>query len=199
MGEPARTVPTFDELYEQIERLPACMTGEILEPGVLRTMSRPGSLHRFSARRVLSSLGSHDLAEGGTGWWFEVEAEIRLSQELLAVADISGWRVERVPEFLDDNPITVVPAFCCEILSPSGAREDRRLKLPLYARSGVQWTWLVDPAAHLVEIDQTIGEVPALVMTAKDDDVIALPPFGTDFDIGLWWLENLPSRGKSRG
>jgi hypothetical protein len=80
MGERARPVPTFDVLYAQIERLPARMTGEILEPGVVHAMSRSGSPHRFSARRVLSSLGSHDLAEGGTGWWFEVEAEIRLSQ-----------------------------------------------------------------------------------------------------------------------
>jgi hypothetical protein len=35
-------VAGFDELYRQIEALPHGVTGQILEAGVLTTMSRPG-------------------------------------------------------------------------------------------------------------------------------------------------------------
>jgi hypothetical protein len=42
MTEPARRFPSFDELYAEIERLPEGMTGEILEPGVLRSSGRSG-------------------------------------------------------------------------------------------------------------------------------------------------------------
>jgi hypothetical protein len=41
----------FDALYAQIRELPRGVTGEILEPGVLRTMSRPGRRHRRAAKK----------------------------------------------------------------------------------------------------------------------------------------------------
>jgi len=46
MAHPAAVLPTFEELYEQVRALPEHLTGEILEPGVLRTISRPGKAHR---------------------------------------------------------------------------------------------------------------------------------------------------------
>jgi hypothetical protein len=42
MGGPARQPCTFEQLYEEILRLPEGLTGEILEGGVLRVMSLPG-------------------------------------------------------------------------------------------------------------------------------------------------------------
>jgi hypothetical protein len=45
---------TFEELYAEIERLPEGMTGEILEEGVVRVMSRPASA--TAARRVAASM-----------------------------------------------------------------------------------------------------------------------------------------------
>ena len=69
--------PTFDELYRQIEALPQGVTGEIIDPGVLRTMSRPGRAHRLAAQNCHVALSSKDQNVGGTGWWIEQEAEIR--------------------------------------------------------------------------------------------------------------------------
>jgi hypothetical protein len=45
MSGAAKRVSTFDEVYAQIARLPEGVTGEILAPGVLSTMSRPGLPH----------------------------------------------------------------------------------------------------------------------------------------------------------
>jgi len=187
MSEPARRLPTFDELYAEIERLPHGMTGEILEPGVLRTMSRPGTAHRRATQLCYRSLGNADEAAGGTGWWIELDAEILLPGQRLAVPDLSGWRVERVPELPDENPLSIVPDWCCEVLSPNTARDDRSLKLPLYARSGVGWVWLVDPALRLIEVFETVNGKPMLVATAKDEDEGPIAPFDLTISLARWW------------
>jgi Uma2 family endonuclease len=186
VADPAQRVPDFDELYERIRRLPEYLTGEILEPGVIRTMSRPGSRHQFSAWRIRRSVGGFDIVEDGSGCWFEMEREVRFGARL-AVPDIAGWKAEREPVFVEDNPITVPPDWCCEVLSPSTERDDRQLKLPLYARSGVGFTWLVDPELRSVEVYETRGDVPALVATAKDDDTVPLPPFDSTIEVARYW------------
>jgi hypothetical protein len=61
MGEPALHIESFEELYRQIERLPQGVTGEILEPGVLRTMSRPGRSHSRAAKMLIRGLGRFDV------------------------------------------------------------------------------------------------------------------------------------------
>lgn len=192
MADPARRVRTFEELYEEIVRLPEGMTGEILEEGVVRVMSRPGKRHRRAAGRCLDALAGANANLRGTGWWIEVETEIRFSQGRLAVPDLAGWRVERVPDLPDENPLTVVPDWCCEILSPRTARDDKRLKLPLYARSDVPWSWLVDPFLRLVEVYQTVNGLPALVTTAQEDERRVLPPFEFEISLDGWWLPGPP-------
>ncbi len=193
MAQRALKLPSFADLYRQIEALPQGITGEILEPGVLRTMSRPGGPHRFASFRIRRTLQGADLAEGGKGWWFEIEAEIRFPDDLLAVPDVAGWRAEELPGFVDKNPIEILPDFCCEILSPTTARDDRRIKLPLYARAGVGWIWLVDPELRLVEVYCTEKRRPCLTLTAKDDDVLELPPFEGDIEVGRWWKAQPPA------
>jgi Uma2 family endonuclease len=188
MVQPARPVRSFEELYAEIERLPEGMTGEILEEGVLRVMSRPGKRHRRAARACLDALSGVDANLRGTGWWIEVEAEVRFPQGRLAVPDLAGWRVERVPDLPDENPLTVLPDWCCEILSPRTARDDKRLKLPLYARSGVPWSWLVDPTLQLVEVYQTVNGLPALVTTAQEAERRVLPPFELELSLEGWWV-----------
>lgn len=188
MAHPARAVRTFEELYAEIERLPEGMTGEILEEGVVRTMSRPSRRHRRAAGACFRALSGIDANAGGSGWWIELEAEIRFPSSRLAVPDLAGWRVERVPELPENNPLTVIPDWCCEVLSPRTARDDKRLKLPMHARSGVTWTWLVDPILQLVEVYQTVNDLPALVTTAQEAEKCVLPPFELEISLEGWWL-----------
>lgn len=183
----ARTTKSFEELYDEIVRLPDGLTGEILEPGVIRTMSRPGKAHRRAAKWCARSLERFDANLGGTGWWIEIEAEIRFPVDRLAVSDLTGWRVERVPELPDENPLTVLPDWCCEILSPRTARQDRSLKLPLYA-GHVPWTWLVDPELRIVEVFESVAGRATLAVSAKETEVAVLPPFEHEIDLAPWWL-----------
>lgn len=188
MGHPAAAIPSFEDLYAQIRALPEHLTGEILEPGVLRTMSRPGKRHRRAAKLCVQSLSRFDADAGGTGWWIEPEAELRFPGGRLVVPDLCGFRLERVPELPDDNPLTILPDWCCEVLSPRTARDDVTVKLPLHARSGVRWSWIVDPMRRLVEVFETVSGRPALTATAKDDDRVVLPPFDGEIAVGSWWV-----------
>lgn len=195
MSQAAVLIPTFEELYAQIQALPEGMTGEILEPGVLRTMSRPGKAHRWAAQKCMRRLGDFDIRNGGAGWWIEAEAEIVFPGSRLAVPDLAGWRVERMPDLPEESPIRVVPDFCCEVLSPNTARDDRSVKLPLYARSGVGWVWLIDPILRLIEVFETVNGRPALMETARDEDAKRLPPFEGEIALESWWPRMLAERG----
>ena len=188
MADPARRPRTFAELYAEIARLPEGMTGEILEEDAIRVRSRPGKRPRSAAGPCLDALSGVNANLRGSGWWIEVETEIRFSPDRLAVPDLAGWRVERIPDLPDENPLTVLPDWCCEILSPRTARDDKRLKLPLFARTGVPWSWLVDPTLRLIEVYQTVNGLPALVTTAQDDERRVLPPFELEISLDGWWL-----------
>jgi Uma2 family endonuclease len=183
---------SFEALYRQIRALPEGLTGEILEPGVLRTMSRPGRLHRWAAQACQRRIGDFDTRNGGAGWWIEAEAEVRLPGGRLVVPDLIGYRVERVPQLPDENPLTLLPDWCCEVLSPSTARDDIALKLPLYASAGVPWIWYIHPEYRLIEVFETVLGRATLTVTAKDDDKLTLPPFDTEFSLAPFWPPAAP-------
>jgi Uma2 family endonuclease len=194
----AHRLPTFAELYQAIEALPAGLTGEILEPGVIRTLGRPGGPHRIGARRIWRALGGDDAGEGGHGWWLEQEAEIRLLGDRLAVPDLSGWRLADdapvPPAFVYQNPMVRIPDWCCEILSATTERIDREVKVPLYVSSGVEWIWLVDPQAHRLEVLQARGGAAALVEKIAGEGTRVIPPFASTVDLSRWWVPPAPDR-----
>ena len=187
MSTAAKRLPTFAELYREIERLPEGITGQILVAGVLTTMSRPGAAHDHTLANCGRALDPFDQRVGGHGWWIRQEFEVRFPGERLAVPDLAGWRADRYPELPDDNPLCIVPDWCAEVLSPSTASNDRTIKLPLYASTGVAHVWLVDPELHTVEVYQSIDSRPTLVATARESDVVALPPFDAELSLASWW------------
>ena len=92
------------------------------------------------------------------------------------------------PKLPDENPLTLVPDWVCEVLSPSTHRDDRVIKLPLYAREEVTYVWLVDPALRAVEVYEAERKRPLLVQTATDDDTLVLAPFDKPVTLTAWWL-----------
>jgi Uma2 family endonuclease len=53
---------------------------------------------------------------------------------------------------LDTRGMRGAPDWLAEILSPSTARHDKLVKLPVYARAGVREVWLVNPIQHTLSI-----------------------------------------------
>jgi len=180
-------IPTFEELYREIERLPEHVTAQILVPGVLTTMSRPGAAHEHTLANCQRSLDPFDQRVGGHGWWIRQEFEVRFPGDRLAVPDLAGWRADAHPELPDDNPLRILPAWCAEVLSPTTASSDRTLKLPLYASTGVAHVWLLDPDLRTIEVYESIDRRATLVATARDTDVARLPPFDVEVSLGTWW------------
>jgi Uma2 family endonuclease len=74
------------------------------------------------------------------------------------------------------------------VLSRSTERVDREIKVPLYARAGVAWLWLVDPEARRAEILRTAAGQMELVETVEGDVRRALPPFSSVVDTSRWWV-----------
>jgi Uma2 family endonuclease len=183
----AKRTPTFDELYLEIERLAPGLTGQVLTPGVLTTMSRPGASHDYTLANCEHALSRFDQRIGGHGWWIRQEFEVRFPGDRLAVPDLAGWRADPHPELPDDNPLRIIPAWCAEVLSRSTASDDRTLKLPLFASTGVAHVWLMDPSLRTIEVYESVDRRPTLVATARDADVVRLPPFDAELALGTWW------------
>jgi Uma2 family endonuclease len=183
---------TFDELYAVIRELPEGERGEILVEGSVHiTMGRPGKKHRRAAQALYAALLARDANVGGTGWWIELEPEVRFGDRLFD-PDLAGWRVERVPELPDENPIALLPDWCCEVLSPTTGATDVRIKLPGYLEAGVPFVWLVDPALHLVQVYVRENGKPALAATASHERAAELPPFDLDLDLTRLWVSAKP-------
>ena len=143
----------INDLYAQLEALPERLTGEIIN-GQLYTQPRPAGPHASAGSILQIEIGApYDRGRGGPGGWrIIIEPELHFVRDTqVLVPDIAGWRRERLPIIPRDQRFEVVPDWICEILSPSTARKDRTRKMPLYARYGVAWLWLVDPLARTLE------------------------------------------------
>jgi Uma2 family endonuclease len=166
-------------LYQQLEALPEGLTGEILD-GQLHTQPRPSGRHGRASSTLEDALfGPYDRGRGGPGgWWIFIELEIHFRRDLeIAVPDLAGWRRERMPDIPEGHRFEVVPDWVCEILSKSSTSKDREIKMPIYARYGVAYAWLVDPLAQTLEAYALgAGAWRKIGCYAKDDQV-TLPPF----------------------
>lgn len=166
-------------LYERLQALPAGLTGEIID-GQLRTQPRPGGPHALASSRLGSDIeGPYGRGRGGPGgWWILDEPEVHLVRDTeVVVPDMAGWRRERMPNLPEGHRFEVVPDWVCEIFSLSSKSTDREEKMPLYARFGVSYAWLVDPRARTLEAYRLDGSGWAPLATFRDDDLVSIAPF----------------------
>jgi Uma2 family endonuclease len=166
-------------LYHQLIDLPENQVGEIIG-GQLYTQPRPAGPHASVSSVLGMDIGSayHRGRSGPGGWWIIDEPEIHFVRDTeVLVPDIAGWRRERMPALPQDQRFEVVPDWVCEVLSPSTQKNDRILKMSVYARFGVAYLWLVDPLARLLETYAL--EAGRWVVTGlyKDHDKVRAAPF----------------------
>lgn len=175
--------------YERLCALPENLTGEILG-GRLHTQPRPSGRHGLAEAALNVRIGGpFGLGDNPGGWWILPEPEVHfLRDREVAVPDLAGWRRERLPNLPDDHRFEVVPDWVCEILSPGTQQKDRAVKLPLYARYGVPYAWLVDPLARTLEVYERREGGWFLLATLRDAEPVRLPPFdAVAFSLGDLW------------
>lgn len=185
MAKPAKRPATYDDLL----KVPEHLVAEIID-GELYTSPRPAPPHALASSilggRLVTTFGGG--GDGPGGWWILDEPEIHLGAEIL-VPDIAGWRRERMPVLPDGAAFDLVPDWICEVVSPSTGRMDRVRKLPAYARFGVAYAWLVDPAVQTIEAYRGENGRWTILATHGGDEVVHLEPFeAIEIRLATLWL-----------
>ena len=178
--------------YRDVVGAPEWFVAEIID-GELYLMPRPA----FPHARGITSLSAllqfpFDFGiDGPGGWVFIMEPEIHLGRNVV-VPDIAAWRRDRMPD-LTAKFTTLAPAWLCEGLSKSTTKHDRTRKLPLYAKSGVEFAWLISATEWTLEVYGLVDRKYELVQMFRDHDVIRAQPF-EEVELRIDRIATLPSR-----
>lgn len=157
--------------------------------GSLYLSPRPAWSHAVATSTLGMDIGSPFMrGRGGPGgWWILDEPELHFGEQIL-VPDLAGWRRERMPTKPTGPYQTLAPDWVCEVLSPSTARMDRVLKLPIYAEAGVKNIWLVDPINQVLEIYRLDGVGWRLIASHGGDSLIRGEPFeAIELELAAVW------------
>lgn len=149
-----------------------------LANGALHLQPRPALRHAsacFSIAGRLDDPFRHGVGGPG-GWHFAIEPELHLGADVL-VADLCGWRRERLPVYPDTAAIDLAPDWVCELLSPGTRRFDMTEKRDLYGLSGVRHLWFVDPQAETLEVFARREDAWMLAATFQGGDEARIVPF----------------------
>jgi Uma2 family endonuclease len=173
-----------------LDKLPPTWRGEIID-GTLYAFPRPRFLHADLESSVVSDLhGPFHRGRGGPGgWWIVCEPGIQVARSPEFSPDVAGWRRERMPKRPPQNePVTVVPDWICEILSPSTRSFDLIVKRRFYAEIAVGHLWYIDPAARLLTVSKLEnGKWVELGVHGPDEKVRAEPFDAVELDLSAWW------------
>lgn len=188
-------IPAAPATYADLEALPEHLVGELVD-GELIASPRPAPAHALSAGILGSEIsGPFHRGKGGPGgWWILPEPELHLGPDVL-VPDLAGWRVAHMERLPETAFFTLAPDWVCEVLSPSTALLDRTRKLPVYARAGVPWVWLVDPIARMLEVLRLDGAHWVMAQVAGADEKVRAAPFDAiELELGALWSPPAPAR-----
>lgn len=84
----------------------------------------------------------------------------------------------------------LAPDWICEVLSPSTSSLDRVRKMPVYAREGVRWAWLLDPIQRTLEVFELQNGRWQVVRTWEGSaKVRALPFDAVELDLSSLWAD----------
>jgi Uma2 family endonuclease len=187
--DPARKMATFEDLL----KLPDDARAEILD-GVVTTPPPPLPEHGRAQRSVSRYIGGpfdDDDGRGGPGgWWILTEVDVQLAAHEVVRPDVAGWQRSRLPRPWGLRPLTVIPDWICEVVSPARPALDRVRKRTLYAEHGVPFYWIVDPGARTLEalrLDPAAHEWRE-VGAYDEDSVARIAPFeAVELEVGRFF------------
>jgi Uma2 family endonuclease len=174
--------------YEDLLRVPENMVAELIE-GELYASPRPAGPHTLAASASGAILTTaYQFGRGGPGgWWILFEPELHFGSNVV-VPDLAGWRKQRMPEIPRTHVFDVVPDWICEVMSPSTGRLDRLKKMPVYAREGVAYAWLVEPEQQILEVKRLQDAQWVDIAVHGGAEVIRVEPFTEiEIDLTLIW------------
>lgn len=115
-------------------------------------------------------------------WWVLDQPKIRINNHIL-LPDLAGWQHEQLPAQSEQAVIECIPDWIGEVLSSSAEKNERVVKMPLYAKLGVKSLWVVNPNLRTLQTYQLDrhnaqdGLDWRLVASYKEDDKVNEAPF----------------------
>jgi len=177
--------------YADLIKVPEPLVAELVD-GELITSPRPAFRHALVTSALGMALGSlHGLPGPGRtgGWWILDEPELHLGEDVL-VPDMAGWRHERMARVPDVVGCTQPPDWACEVVSPTTGYLDRSRKMPIYARAGVPYLWLIDPSPRTLEVYRLEGGRWVVAATHGGSIAVRAEPFDAiEIDLRRLWGE----------
>lgn len=166
-------------VFEDDEDVSINCVGELIGDALFSN-SRPLPPQVRAISRLEMLLGTpFDLGEGGPGGWvILVEPELHLGDDVF-VANLAGWRRERMPEMPKTEIYTVVPDWVCEVHSPATLELNRVTKMAAYAREGVGHLWFVDPFQKSLDVFRLENETWTPQGNWSADALVQAEPFTT--------------------
>lgn len=187
MADPAKRQATYQDVLDA----PPHMVAEVID-GELYLHPRPAKPHAAAATALGEELGPpFKRGRGGPGGWIILfEPELHLGRDIL-VPDLAGWRRERMPAITTTEPyFTLVPDWACEVLSPKTAAIDRARKVPIYAREGMSYVWLVDPLQRTLEVLRRQSTDWLITGVYEGNAVVRAEPFeALALELGILWAD----------
>jgi len=175
------------DLWSLLEAVPPQYRAEIIE-GTLHVNPAPGVEHQHVNDALTVFVGGPHMFDpnGPKGWWILSTPGVRVQVKEEFAPDHAGWRKSKLP-FLP-SIITTAPDWVCEVLSPGNAKYDRELKMPFYARLGIEWAWLIDTQKRDIEVYELRGDRYERVAVTLGSEA-RLPPFeGIVLPVDRFWL-----------
>ena len=133
--------------YEDYRNTPEDERYELLGGELIMTAA-PNIAHQRIASRLERRLGAF-VEEEGLGEIFDAPTDVVLSDTDVVQPDLLFVSKGRADIITADN-IQGAPDLVVEVLSPTTAKRDWRVKLDLYSKHGVREFWLVDPQTEIV-------------------------------------------------
>jgi len=162
--------------YADLMQVPDTMVAELID-GELFVSPRPAGPQTLAASTLGFVLGPpFDFGwDGPGGWWILFEPELHFGDNVL-VPNQAGWRRERMPDVPQEH-FTIPPDWICEVTSPSTGRLNRLKKMPIYAREGVGFAWLLDPLQQTLESYERQDDRWVLLGTFGGEPLARIRPF----------------------
>lgn len=175
--------------YQDVLDAPEHKVAELID-GDLYVSPRPGAPHtRVASVLGANLMGPFDNGTNGPGGWIILdEPELHFATKNILVPDVAGWRRERLPSLAAYRD--VAPDWICEVLSKSTRSIDRMKKMPIYARAGVSYAWLVHPGFRTLEVFKREGDRWGAATVHRGDVRVRAEPFDAiELDLALWWRD----------
>jgi Uma2 family endonuclease len=172
-------IPEHERFHELID-------GELIQKAT------PAYEHGRTQGRSFRSLGPFDRRPGGPpdrpgGWWIAIEVEVQIGDNVYR-PDVVGWRRDRVPEEPKGSPVTILPDWICEVLSPSNASHDTVTKMRAYHRARVPHYWLLDPGEQTLMVLRYTPEGYLHVLSAVRGERVRAEPFDAiELQVGVFF------------